>query len=64
MDVVRLCSPLIAAAVVGAVLSAPAVFAKSKDSADRCADVTASVTSQPADACLNTAGSERNMRPQ
>jgi hypothetical protein len=62
MNVLRLCSPVIAAAVIGVALSAPAVFARPKDAAiadtDRCAHASGDLCrARPA-----TAG--RDARPQ
>jgi hypothetical protein len=70
MNVLRLCSPVIAAAVIGVVLSAPAVFARPKDATvaenDRCAHAAdLSIATQPGDPCLarpDAAG--RDARPQ
>jgi hypothetical protein len=70
MDALRLCSPVIAAAFVGAVLSAPAVFAGSSDAGhpggSRCVDMgNPSAPAPSGDACLGThVAAERGARPQ
>ena len=71
MNVFRLCSPVIAAAVIGVVLSAPAVFARPENASvldhDRCAPIStnASANAPSSAACLDAnEGTGHESRPQ